>query len=90
MSVNSVTQRRQLFPEMTIEQIFVDVFSIPRANITDMLQLRDIPSWDSMTHMVLITRIEEMFKVELTGDEIADLRSVADVRAVLDRRGIQK
>jgi len=75
---------------MTIEQIFVDVFSIPRANITDMLQLRDIPSWDSMTHMVLITRIEEMFKVELTGDEIADLRSVADVRAVLDRRGIQK
>ena len=85
-----MTQRRQLFPEMTIEQIFVDVFSIPRANITDMLQLRDIPSWDSMTHMVLITRIEEMFKVELTGDEIADLRSVADVRAVLDRRGIQK
>jgi acyl carrier protein len=36
--------------------------------------------------MMLISRLEEIFSVEFTGDEIADFRNVKDIREALDRR----
>lgn len=73
---------------MTIEQILKDVFSIPESNINDDLELREIPLWDSMSHMMLIMQIEEKFKIDMNGDEIADLRSVRDIRAVLRKKNV--
>lgn len=71
---------------MTLERIFADVFAIPEKTVNDALALRDISSWDSMSHMILIARLEETFSVEFTGDEIADFRSVQDIREALGRR----
>jgi acyl carrier protein len=74
---------------MSLERIFSEVFFIPENGVHDSLELRDISSWDSMSHMMLIARVEEEFSVELTGDEIADFRTVNDVREALNRRGGQ-
>ena len=71
---------------MSLERIFAEVFSIPEKRVNDSLDLRDISSWDSMSHMMLIARVEEAFSVEFTGDEIADFRTVRDVREALGRR----
>jgi acyl carrier protein len=71
---------------MSLERIFAEVFSIPEKMVNDPLDLRDISSWDSMSHMMLIARVEEAFSVEFTGDEIADFRTVRDVREALARR----
>jgi acyl carrier protein len=73
---------------MTIEQIISEVFSIPESNINDDLNLHEIPSWDSMSHMMLILQIEDKYKIDLNGDEIADLRSVRDIRSVLRKRNV--
>jgi acyl carrier protein len=74
---------------MTLEHIFADVFAIPEKTVNDALALRDISSWDSMSHMILIARLEETFSVEFTGDEIADFRSVQNVREALGQRGVK-
>jgi acyl carrier protein len=74
---------------MSLERIFAEVFSIPEKMVNDSLDLRDISSWDSMSHMMLIARVEEAFSVEFTGDEIADFRTVHDVRAAIDRRAVK-
>jgi acyl carrier protein len=74
---------------MSLERIFAEVFSIPEKMVNDSLDLRDISSWDSMSHMMLIARVEEAFSVEFTGDEIADFRTVQDVRAALGRRAVK-
>ncbi len=74
---------------MTLERIFSEVFSIPEETVSDSLALRDISSWDSMSHMTLIVRVEETSAVEFTGDEIADFRTVKDVREALNRRGVK-
>jgi acyl carrier protein len=71
---------------MNLERIFAEVFAIPQDRVNDALALRDIASWDSMSHMMLITRLEEVFSVEFTGDEIADFRTVRDIREALGRR----
>jgi acyl carrier protein len=74
---------------MNLERIFAEVFFIPENGVHDSLALRDISSWDSMSHMMLIVRVEEEFSVELTGDEIADFRTVKDIREALKRREVQ-
>lgn len=74
---------------MTLERIFAEVFAIPETTVLDGLALRDISSWDSMSHMMLIARVEETFSVEFTGDEIADFRSVRDIREALSRRAVK-
>ena len=73
---------------MTLPEIVADVFSIPVTAATDDLLLCRIKTWDSMSHMWLIARLEEVFSVEFTGDEIADFRSVGDIRRALSSRGI--
>lgn len=73
---------------MKLETVLSEVFFIPESKISPELQLRDIPSWDSMSHMVFIAKTEEAFMIEFTGDEIADFRSVGDVQTALSSRGI--
>lgn len=72
---------------MSLEEIFADVFSIPQSTVVDALALEDIPSWDSMAHMLFIVRLEETYQVQFTGDEIADIRTVGDTRLALTARG---
>lgn len=72
---------------MPIEKIFSEVFMIPETSVVDSLALSDIPAWDSLAHMMLIVRLEETYQVQFTGDEIADIKSVGDVRSLLLAHG---
>ncbi|MBT9501945.1 MAG: acyl carrier protein [Burkholderiaceae bacterium] len=72
---------------MSLESIFAEVFNIPESTVVDGLSLHDIDNWDSLAHMMLITRLEDDFRVQLSGDEIADMRSVGDARLALRRQG---
>ena len=72
---------------MSLEKIFSEVFGLPEASVVDSLALSDIPNWDSLAHMMLIVRLEETYQVQLTGDEIADIKSVGDARSALLTHG---
>lgn len=71
-----------------MDQLIADVFGIPVGSVRDDLAFDDIATWDSLTHMQLITALEDTYKVMLTGDEIADMRSVAAARAALRAHGV--
>lgn len=72
---------------MSLEKIFSEVFVLPEASIVDSLALSDIPTWDSLAHMMLIVRLEEAYQIQFTGDEIADMKSVGDARSALLAHG---
>lgn len=72
---------------MSLEKIFSEVFVIPEASVVDSLALSDIPTWDSLAHMMLIIRFEETYQIQFTGDEIADIKSVGDLRSALLAHG---
>ncbi|MDP1534008.1 MAG: acyl carrier protein [Thiobacillus sp.] len=73
---------------MSLEKNIADVFALPESSVVDSLTLIDIPTWDSLAHMMLIVRLEEAYQVQFTGDEIADLKSVGDARAILQAHGV--
>lgn len=72
---------------MSFEKIFAEVFTIHEHAVIDSLKLLDIASWDSLAHMTLITRLEEVYQVQLTGDEIADMDTVGAARSALRGHG---
>ena len=72
---------------MKLKQLFSEVFAVPAGIINDTLELKDIPTWDSMNHMVLIDRLEGTFAVQLSGDEIADMKTVGDARRAIESHG---
>ena len=72
---------------MKLEAVFAETFHIPVDSIKDDLALQNIPAWDSMTHIVLIMRIEEDWNIQLTGDEIADMKTVGDARRTILSHG---
>lgn len=72
---------------MKLEMVFASVFSIAVDTIADNMSLKNLSSWDSMTHMILITRLEEEFEIQLSADEIADMHTVGDARTFLKGHG---
>lgn len=73
---------------MSIEKLISEVFGIDAATVRDELAFDSIGSWDSLTHMQLVTTLEDTYKVQLSGDEIADMRSVGAARAALRAHGV--
>ncbi|PXX46759.1 acyl carrier protein [Undibacterium pigrum] len=73
--------------DMTIEKIFSEVFGLPESSIIDTLILTEIGSWDSLAHMILITRLEDTYQIQFNGDQIADMKSVGDARKALLAQG---
>lgn len=73
---------------MAFKKIFSETFNLPETTIVDALVLSEIPAWDSLAHMMLIVRLEETYGFQFSGDEIADLQSVGDVRQALKAHGV--
>ncbi|WP_397535113.1 acyl carrier protein [Roseateles sp.] len=71
-----------------METLISQVFGIATDTVRDELGFDSIDSWDSLTHMQLITALEDRYKIQFTGDEIADMRSVGAARAALRAHGL--
>lgn len=64
------------------------VFEMPVSQIRPELSNKDISKWDSLTHMDMITSLEENFKVEFDFDEIVGMTSVEKIESVLKSKGV--
>lgn len=62
----------------------------PQANINeqDDLGLGSFPEWDSLGHFNLLLLVEQHFSVRFEPNELAELKSLADIRQALLRKGI--
>lgn len=62
--------------------LFVDVFDMDPSDMNPDLTIDDVDSWDSMSHIDLIIRLEERTGIKLKPAEIVILTSV---RSILER-----
>ena len=70
-----------------IEGIFADVFKF-QGQVTAQTSRADVPKWDSLRHIALVTAIEQNFGLSLSMDEMVEIRSVQDICNILDRHGV--
>ena len=72
---------------MTLAEIIKDSFSLKEADQKDDVVLSSLEEWESMAHMLFITRVEENYGVEFTGDEIFAMQSIGDIKKILAQMG---
>jgi acyl carrier protein len=71
-----------------LKDLFATVLSVSAESLSDNSSPENIPSWDSMNAMRLVAAMEAAFNVKLTTIEVMKMRSLAGVRNVLRRKGV--
>jgi len=57
------------------QEVFAKSLSIESSKFNEDLKYNDIPEWDSIGHMSLISALEEEYKISLETDDIVDFSS---------------
>ncbi|KZR68957.1 acyl carrier protein [Prochlorococcus sp. MIT 1303] len=68
-------------------EIIAEALNTDPENLREGTELKSIRNWDSMTHMIMITKIEERLNIEFTGDEIATMTTIKDIKDILFKNG---
>jgi acyl carrier protein len=66
-----------------LQTIFREVFADPALVITNETAVANFPDWDSVATVQLVLAIEAEYGIRFTTDEVAGVRSVRDILAVL-------
>ena len=57
------------------KQAFIDSLSIDQKLLNKDLKYNEVPEWDSIGHMTLMSDLEEKFKINIDTDDIVDFSS---------------
>jgi acyl carrier protein len=66
-----------------LSSVFVESLGIDAEQVNDELRYNSIPQWDSTAHMILIAQLEQSFNLMLDTDDIIDMSSFAQAKAIL-------
>lgn len=62
-----------------LTEIFRTVFNDKSLILKDELTANDIDSWDSLSHFLLITKIEQAFEIKFQLKELNNTRNIGDI-----------
>lgn len=69
-----------------VKKIIAETFHIKESDITSSVNMKDIDSWDSLTHMELIANLECELEIEFTADEIMEMVDVAQIEKIVGEK----
>ena len=71
--------------EERLRKVFREIFSQPRLEISDDMSAEDISDWDSLKHIQLIVAVEKEFGFKFKNSEIARLKNIGDLKALVGK-----
>lgn len=69
--------RNEIIEKLTA--IFHEVFNDNTIVLRDDMTAKDVERWDSLTHMLMITKVEETFGIKFKLKELNKLKMVGDL-----------
>ena len=69
-----------------VRKIIAETFKIKESEITLQTNMKDIDSWDSLTHMELIVSLEDELGIEFTSDEIMEMTDVEKIEKIVGEK----
>lgn len=68
-----------------VRDTIAEQFHVPAETVTEDTIASRVPGWDSLSHTLLLLRIEDRFGIELPADEVFDLANVGDLAGLVAR-----
>tara|TARA_B100001540_G_C15452203_1_gene481617 strand:+ start:328 stop:564 length:237 start_codon:yes stop_codon:yes gene_type:complete len=67
------------------KKTFIESLSIDQSVFKESIKYNEIPEWDSIGHMTLMSGLEETFKITLETDDIIDFSSYNKGKEILKK-----
>ena len=71
------------------DSIFIDVLKTTKQALNESFTFKDVPQWDSVAHLSLISTLEDTFDVLFESDDILHFGSYENGKKILGRYGIE-
>lgn len=69
-----------------IKEFIAQVLKVEIGKVVDDLAVGDIPEWDSLHHMMIITGLQKEFRIEFQREELIDIEDVADLVTLVEEK----
>lgn len=69
-----------------LTSIFHEVFGDDSIVLRDEMTADDVENWDSLTHMLMITKVEEQFGVKFKLKELNKMKQVGDLISLIESK----
>lgn len=76
--------RNEIVEKLTT--VFHEVFNDNTIVLRDEMTAKDVENWDSLTHMLMITKVEETFGIKFKLKELNRLKQVGDLISVVESK----
>lgn len=72
-----------------LKKILSKVLGINEIDINDNSSPDNIESWDSFNGLMLVSELENEFKISFTIDEVVNVKKVGDIKKALIKHGVK-
>lgn len=76
--------RNEIIEKLTA--IFHEIFNDKTIILRDGMTASDVENWDSLTHMFMITKVEEVFGIKFKLRELNKLKNVGDLCNTIEEK----
>lgn len=74
--------RNEIVEKLTL--VFHEVFNDNTIVLREDMTAADVENWDSLTHMLMITKVEEVFGIKFKLKELNKLKMVGDLISTIE------
>jgi len=68
--------------------VFIENLDVTEEQLAN-LKYQDVPTWDSVGHMGLVSELEDAFDIQFETDDIVDFNSYAKGMEILAKYGVE-
>ena len=74
--------------QVSLWELIAAVLGVDQSDISDSTSAADLPAWDSLAQLSLVSAVEENYAITMTSAEMRVASSVVALRSILAARGI--
>lgn len=78
----------QISPVAKVIALMASVFHLPVSELSLESTPDNTPQWDSLSHLTLISELEERYSISISHEDAVQLLSVADIAKYLNTKSI--
>ena len=71
------------------KNIFMEIFSVDAEELNCNFNFKDVEKWDSLTHLTLISELEDAFDVMFETEDILHFGGYENGKKILARYGVE-
>ena len=70
----------------TVIKNAADIFKVESKEINELSSTRTVPGWDSLNHLALIVRLEQVFNIKLSTSDIMAMTSINSIQNIINKK----